>query len=127
MEKIIIHTDRAPKPKGPYSQAIKYGKLLFTSGQTALDPKTNQLVNGSIEIEARRVLDNIKEILEATKSSLKEVIKVTVYLKNMNDYQKFNEVYSLYFEDSKPARTCVEVSNLPMGAAVEIEVIAISH
>jgi len=127
MEKIMIHTDRAPRPIGPYSQAIKFGKFLFTSGQLAIDPTTNQLVNGSIEAQTRRVLDNIKEILEATKSSLKEVIKVTVFLKNMNDYQKFNEVYSLYFEDSKPARSCVEVSNLPLGAAVEIEVIAISH
>ncbi len=123
----MIHTDRAPRPIGPYSQAIKFGKFLFTSGQLAIDPTTNQLVNGSIEAQTRRVLDNIKEILEATKSSLKEVIKVTVFLKNMNDYQKFNEVYSLYFEDSKPARSCVEVSNLPLGAAVEIEVIAISH
>src|SRR3989338_3499188 len=127
MEKIMIHTDRAPRPIGPYSQAIKFGKFLFTSGQLAIDPATNQLMNGSIEAQTRRVLDNIKEILEATKSSLKEVIKVTVFLKNMNDFQKFNEVYSLYFEDSKPARSCVEVSNLPLGAAVEIEVIAISH
>ena len=127
MEKIMIHTDRAPRPIGPYSQAIKFGKFLFTSGQLAIDPATNQLMNGSIEAQTRRVLDNIKEILEATKSSLKEVIKVTVFLKNMNDFQKFNEVYSLYFEDSKPARSCVEVSNLPLGAAIEIEVIAISH
>ncbi len=127
MEKIIINTDRAPRPIGPYSQAIKYGKLLFTSGQIAIDPKTNTLVNGSIEIQTRRVLDNLKEILEATKCSLKEVIKVTVFLKTMSDFQKFNEVYSLYFEDSKPARSCVEVSNLPLGAAIEIEVIAISH
>ena len=123
----MIHTDRAPRPIGPYSQAIKFGKFLFTSGQLAIDPATNQLMNGSIEAQTRRVLDNIKEILEATKSSLKEVIKVTVFLKNMNDFQKFNEVYSLYFEDSKPARSCVEVSNLPLGAAIEIEVIAISH
>ena len=123
----MIHTDRAPRPIGPYSQAIKFGKFLFTSGQLAIDPATNQLMNGSIEAQTRRVLDNIKEILEATKSSLKEVIKVTVFLKNMNDFQKFNEVYSLYFEDSKPARSCVEVSNLPLGATIEIDVIAISH
>ena len=124
MEKITITTDKAPKAIGPYAQAIKFGNLVFTSGQIAIDPKTDGVVDGGIEMQARQVFDNIKEVLEAARSSLKDVLKVTVYLKDLSHFANMNEIFSLYFGANKPARSCVEVSRLPKDVLIEVDVIA---
>ena len=119
-----IYTEKAPKPIGAYSQAIKYNGFVFVSGQIAIDPRTNQFVNGSVEEQTKIVMENIKAILEEAGLDLSCVIKTTIYLKNIKDFPKVNEVYSRYFKEHKPARATVEVSNLPKDALVEIEVIA---
>ena len=119
-----IYTEKAPKPIGAYSQAIKYNGFVFVSGQIAIDPRTNQFVNGSVEEQTKIVMENIKAILEEAGLDLSCVIKTTIYLKNIEDFPKVNEVYSQYFNEHKPARATVEVSNLPKDALVEIEVIA---
>jgi 2-iminobutanoate/2-iminopropanoate deaminase len=124
MDKIIIETKRAPKAIGPYSQAIKVGNLVFTSGQIPIDAKTGEVVNGSIGIQTRKTLDNLKEILDASGSSLNDVIKVNVYLTDLKNFVEFNEIYSMYFPMNKPARTTVEVKGLPKGVSVEIDCIA---
>ncbi|BAA29948.1 137aa long hypothetical protein [Pyrococcus horikoshii OT3] len=122
--KEVIFTENAPKPIGPYSQAIKAGNFLFIAGQIPIDPKTGEIVKGDIKDQTRQVLENIKAILEAAGYSLNDVIKVTVYLKDMNDFAKMNEVYAEYFGESKPARVAVEVSRLPKDVLIEIEAIA---
>lgn len=122
--KEIIYTEKAPKPIGPYSQAVKIGNLIFVSGQIPLDPKSNNVVNGGIKEQTAQVLENIKAILEAAGSGLDKVLMSFVYLKNMNDFQGFNEVYSKYFKDNPPARVTVEVSKLPKDVLIEIAVIA---
>jgi 2-iminobutanoate/2-iminopropanoate deaminase len=122
--KEIIYTEKAPKPIGPYSQAVKIGNLIFVSGQIPLDPKSNNVVNGGIKEQTAQVLENIKAILEASGSGLNKVLMSFVYLKNMNDFQGFNEVYSMYFKDNPPARVTVEVSKLPKDVLIEIAVIA---
>lgn len=124
MSKKIIETDQAPKPIGPYSQAVQFGELLFTSGQIAIDPKTGELLNGTIEDQTNLVLENLKAVLLASGSSLDKVVKTTIFLKDMNDFSKVNEVYAKYFNDSKPARSTVEVSCLPKNVLVEIDCIA---
>ncbi len=124
MEKIIINTKNAPKAIGPYSQAIRVGNLLFTSGQIPIDPVTGELVNDNVKSATDQCLKNIGKILDEAKSSFEKVIKTTVFIKNMNDFPDVNEVYASYFKDKKPARSCVEVK-LPKDALVEIEVIAI--
>ena len=120
----MINTDNAPKAIGPYSQAVKYENFLFISGQIAIDPKTQEFINGTVEEQTKRVMENIKAILEEADMSFDNVIKTTIYLKDINDFQKVNEIYGSYFKEHKPARATVEVSNLPKGALVEIEVIA---
>ncbi len=120
----IIETDKAPKAIGPYSQAIKYESFVFISGQIAIDPETQEFIGGSIEKQTERVMENIKAILEEAGLNMNHVVKTTIYLKNINDFEKVNEVYGRYFTEHKPARATVEVSNLPKGALVEIEVIA---
>ncbi|MEZ0323188.1 MAG: RidA family protein [Hydrogenothermaceae bacterium] len=120
----IIHTDRAPQAIGPYSQAVKYGNLVFVSGQIAIDPQTNQFIGGDIKQQTIRVLENIKAILEQVGLNLNHVIKTTIYLKNLEDFQIVNEIYGQYFKEHKPARATVEVSRLPKDALIEIEVIA---
>ena len=122
--KEVIFTDKAPKPVGPYSQAIKAGDFLFIAGQIPLDPETGTLVEGSFQDKVRRVLENIKAIVEAGGGSLNDIVKVTVYLKDIDKYSEFNEVYSEYFKDSKPSRVVVGVSNLPKGVDLEVEAIA---
>lgn len=124
MNKEVIFTEKAPKAIGPYSQAQKVGDLLFTSGQIPLNPSTGELV---IEIKAatKQSLENIKAILEAAGTSLENVVKTVVYIKNMNDFGDVNEVYGEYFKENAPARSCVEVARLPKDALVEIEAIAI--
>ncbi|PKP62008.1 hypothetical protein CVT91_01075 [Candidatus Atribacteria bacterium HGW-Atribacteria-1] len=125
MKKEIIKTQKAPLAIGPYSQAIKVGDLLFISGQISIKPETNEFIDGEVEIQTEQVLENIKAILEAVDSSLEDVVKVTIYLRNMEDFALVNKVYSRYFENSLPARATVEVSNLPKNAKVEIDAIGI--
>jgi 2-iminobutanoate/2-iminopropanoate deaminase len=120
----MIYTDNAPKAIGPYSQAIKYENLVFISGQIAIDPKTQKFVDADIETQTKIVMENIKAILEEAGLNFNHVIKTTIYLKNLKDFEKVNKVYGEYFTEHKPARATVEVSNLPKGALIEIEVIA---
>ncbi|MCK9216367.1 MAG: RidA family protein [Firmicutes bacterium] len=122
--KEVISTTNAPGAIGPYSQGIKHGSLLFVSGQTPIDPKTGKLVEGDVTIQAKQCIENIKAILEAAGSSLENVLKSTVFIKDMNSFGKVNEVYGSYFTKNQPARSCVEVARLPMDVLVEIEVIA---
>ena len=124
MGKAIIATDRAPKAIGPYSQAVKTGNLVFTSGQLPLDPVSGELVTGDIKRAAQLCLENIKAILEAAGSSMDNVIKTTIFLKDMNDFAAVNEVYGAYFKEKQPARSCVQVARLPKDADVEMEAIA---
>ena len=125
IKKVIIKTQKAPSAIGPYSQAIEAGNLLFVSGQISIKPETNEFIDGEVEVQTEQVLENIKAILEAVDSSLEDVVKVTIYLRNMEDFILVNKVYSRYFENSLPARATVEVSNLPKNAKVEIDAIGI--
>jgi len=118
-----LYSDNAPKPIGPYSQAIEFNNLIFTSGQIALDQK-GQIVGDDIKSQTRQVLTNLKHILEENGSCLDCVIKTTIYLINIEDFASMNEVYSEFFLESKPARTTVEVSRLPKNAKIEIDIIA---
>ena len=122
--KKVISTTEAPQAIGPYSQAIEAGGFIFVSGQIPLIPTTGELVEGSVEVQTARVLENLKAILEAAGSSLEAVVKTTVYITNMDDFAKVNGIYGQYFQENPPARVCVEVSKLPKGALVEIDVIA---
>jgi 2-iminobutanoate/2-iminopropanoate deaminase len=121
-----VTTEDAPAAIGPYSQAIKANGFVFVSGQVALDPRTGQLVGEDVKAQTRRVLENIKAILEASGSSLDKVVKATVYLKDLNHFNQMNEIYGEYFKENPPARATVQVSRLPRDAAVEIEVIALA-
>jgi 2-iminobutanoate/2-iminopropanoate deaminase len=122
--KEIIHTERGPKPIGPYSQAIRANQFLFLSGQTPLDPKTGEMTGTGVRQQTERVLENIKGVLEAAGATLPQVVKTTVFLKDMNDFPAMNEVYGRYFAVAPPARSTVQVARLPKDALVEIEVIA---
>ena len=124
MEKKIIATTKAPAAIGPYSQAIKIDNFLYTSGQISLDAETMEMVTGSIEIETEKVLQNLEAILMKDGLNLNHVIKTTVYLSNLGDFSKMNQVYEKFFADNKPARACVQVAALPKGAKVEIDAIA---
>ncbi|MCR4719566.1 MAG: RidA family protein [Firmicutes bacterium] len=119
-----IQTENAPKAIGPYSQAIEVGNFIYTSGQIPIDPLTGNLAEGGIEVQTERVIKNLTAVLNAAGSSLDSIVKTTCFLKDINDFAKFNEIYAEYFT-GKPARSCVEVSALPKGALLEIEVIAI--
>jgi 2-iminobutanoate/2-iminopropanoate deaminase len=125
MPKQVIHTDKAPKAIGPYSQAIRTDTMIYTAGQTALDPATMELVAGGIEEQTRQVLNNLLSVLEAAGSSFEHVVKTTVFLKDMNDFSKMNAVYAEYFGDTPPARSTIAVAGLPKGGIVEIEVVAL--
>ena len=124
MEKKIIATTKAPAAIGPYSQAIKIGNFLYTSGQISLDAETMEMVTGSIEIETEKVLQNLEAILMKDGLNLTHVIKTTVYLSDLGDFSKMNQVYEKFFADNRPARACVQVAALPKGAKVEIDAIA---
>ncbi len=124
MEKQIINTNKAPGAVGPYSQAVKVGNLLFTSGQIPLDPATGKLVEGDIKKATERSLENIKALLEEAGTSFDKVVKTTVFVKDMGDFAAVNEIYAKYFTKDMPARSCVQVA-LPKDALVEIEVIAL--
>ena len=122
--KEIIATDKAPAAIGPYSQAVKVGNLLFTSGMIPIDPATNTLVEGGIEVQAERALMNVKALLEASGTSMDKVVKTVVFIKNMDDFAKVNEIYAKYFTKDFPARSCVEVARLPKDVLIEMEAIA---
>jgi 2-iminobutanoate/2-iminopropanoate deaminase len=122
--KEIIPTTKAPAPVGPYSAVVAYGDLIFVSGQGPVNPQTCALVSGTVQEEARQVLENIKNILEDVGSSLDNVLKVNAYLSDMENFFRFNEVYQEYFPSNPPARTCIQAGRLPFDIKVEIEVIA---
>lgn len=121
----VIFTEKAPKAIGPYSVAIRVGNLLFTAGQTGLDPATMELVPGGIQAETRQVLTNIRNVLEAAGTSLEQVVKTTVFLRDMADFTQMNAIYAEFFPQDQPARTTVQVAAVPRGGAVEIEAIAV--
>ena len=124
MIKRIIQTEQAPAAIGPYSQAIRIGDFLYTSGQIALDPESGNFLSGEIEDETEQTLKNISAILQAGGVNFENVIKTTVYLSDLNDFTRMNQVYEKYFSKNKPARACVQVAALPKGAKVEIDAIA---
>ena len=120
-----IHSDDAPKAIGPYSQAVKAGNVIYTSGQVSLDPKSGQLVTGDFAAQARRVFDNLAAVLRAGGADFRNVAKANVYLANLADFDTLNAIYAEYFGDHKPARTTVQVAGLPKKAALEIDLIAV--
>ncbi len=124
MQKKIIKTDKAPAAVGPYSQAVCANGFLFVSGQLPADPKTGELIRGDIVGATKTAMMNIQNVLQAAGSSWADVVKATIYLKNMDDFMQMNEVYASFFPDSPPARVCVAASRLPKDADIEIEVIA---
>jgi 2-iminobutanoate/2-iminopropanoate deaminase len=125
VDKRIIATERAPRAIGPYAQAIAAGRLLFLSGQVPLDPATGRLVRGTIQEEVARALDNLGGVLEAAGAGFDRVVKTTVFLTDLGDFEAMNEVYARVFGDSRPARSTVQVAGLPRGARVEIDAIAL--
>jgi 2-iminobutanoate/2-iminopropanoate deaminase len=127
MKKKVIQTEKAPKAIGPYSQAIQAGNLLFLSGQIPLDPVSGELVKGDIREQTRRVLENLKGVLESQHLGMDDVVKVTIFLKDMGNFSQVNEVYGTYFPSSPPARSTVEVARLPRDVDIEIEAIALTH
>ena len=125
MKKETVSTDKAPKAIGPYAQAIKAGEFVYTAGQIPIDPQSGNLIAGGIAEQTRQVLENLKAVLEAAGSSLDQVIKATVFLKNMADFTVLNEIYGEYLGAAKPARSTVAVAELPRGALVEIDFVAL--
>ncbi|MGI9861228.1 RidA family protein [Moorella naiadis] len=123
--KDVVTASKAPAAIGPYSQAIRAGNLIFTSGQIPLDPATGQVVSGGVAAQTEQVLANIKAILAAAGAGMEDVVKTTVYIKDMGDFNTVNEVYSRYFVQEPPARSCVEVARLPKDVLVEIEAVAV--
>lgn len=119
-----VQTDKAPAPVGPYSQALRAGPFLFLSGQVPLDPSTGLLISSTIEAETQRVLDNLRAVLQADGLDFAHVVKTTVYLTDLGDFAKMNEVYARAFGEARPARATVQVGALPKGARVEIEAVA---
>ncbi len=123
--KTTVSTNKAPGAIGPYSQAVIHDGVAYLSGQIPLDPVTNQLVGGDIAVQTERVLENLKALLEACGASLESVLKTTVYLKDMNDFPKMNEIYGRYFMRDGPARATVAVARLPRDVSIEIDAIAV--
>ena len=123
MGKKIISTDKAPSAIGPYSQAVEANRFVFASGQIAIDPSTGNICEG-IEAQAKQVLTNVKNLVEAAGLTLDDVVKTSVFIKDMNDFAKVNEIYATFFKKDCPARSCVEVSRLPKDVLIEVEVIA---
>ena len=124
MQNKSVNTNEAPEAIGPYSQAIRVGDFLYTSGQISLDPKTMEMITGNIELETEKVLQNIEAILSAEGLNFGHVIKTTVYLTDLSEFTRMNQVYEKFFSNTKPARACVQVAALPKGAKVEIDAIA---
>ncbi len=125
MKKKVIQTERAPKAIGPYSQAIQAGNFLFLSGQIPLDPKTGEFIKGDIRRQTQQVLENIKGVLESQELGMDSVVKVTIFLKDIGNFNEVNEVYATYFRSSPPARSTVGVAKLPKDADIEIEAVAL--
>jgi 2-iminobutanoate/2-iminopropanoate deaminase len=120
----VIHTQKAPQPVGPYSQAIVVDGWLFSAGQVGLDPRTGKLVEGGVKEQARRTMQNLQAVLAEAGASFADVIKTNIFLTRMDDFATVNEVYATWFEAAPPARSTVAVTQLPVGAAVEIDVVA---
>ncbi len=124
MGKKIISTEKAPSAIGPYSQGVRAGQWIYVSGQIPIDPATGEMVKGDIVEETHRVLKNAKAIIEASGASMSDVVKVTIYMADLNDFSVINKIYGQYFTSNPPARSCVEVSGLPKGAGLEMEMVA---
>lgn len=124
--KKIISTPDAPAALGPYSQAVRTGSTIYCAGQIPLDPKSGQIVSGGIDVQTRRVLDNITAVLRAEGLTFDNIVKTTIFLMDLGDFQAVNEIYGSYFKSAPPARSTVQVAGLPKGARVEIEVIAVA-
>jgi 2-iminobutanoate/2-iminopropanoate deaminase len=124
--KKIISTADAPAALGPYSQAVRVGSTMYCAGQIPLDPKSGEIVSGGIEVQTRRVLDNITAVLKAEGMTFANIVKTTIFLMDLGDFQKMNEIYGSYFTQAPPARSTVQVAGLPKGARIEIEVIAMA-
>ena len=122
--KTIISTPKAPAAIGPYSQAVLVNGMLFTSGVIPIDPEPNTLVEGDVTVQARQAIGNLKNLIEASGSSMDKVVKTTVFIKDMNDFGKINDIYKDFFTSDFPARSCVEVARLPKDVLIEIEAIA---
>lgn len=122
--KTIISTPKAPAAIGPYSQAVLVNGMLFTSGVIPIDPETNTLVEGDVTVQARQAIGNLKNLIEASGSSMDKIVKTTVFIKDMNDFGKINDIYKDFFTSDFPARSCVEVARLPKDVLIEIEAIA---
>lgn len=124
-EKICLHTEQAPAAIGPYSQAIRVGNVVYTSGQIALDPETGALVPGGIEAQAHRVFQNLKAVLASAGCTFENVVKTVVFLTDLADFAVVNEIYAAYFPAPCPARSCVQVAALPKGSKIEVELVAV--
>jgi 2-iminobutanoate/2-iminopropanoate deaminase len=127
LQKQVITSDKAPKAIGPYSPAIRIGDFVFTAGQIGIDPQTGAVVAGGIEVETRQVLFNLQHLLDEAGVSLENVVKTTVFLRDMNDFPRMNAIYEEFFAINPPARSTVQVAALPKGAAVEIEAVAVGR
>lgn len=125
--KQVIHTNEAPQAIGPYSQAIMAGNMLFVSGQIPVVPATGEVVSADVEAQTKQCLENLKAVLAAAGLTLEDVVKTTVFIKNMDDFGKINAVYGQYFQENCPARACVEVARLPKDVQVEMEAIAVKN
>ena len=121
----VVATDQAPAAVGPYSQAVRAGGLVFTAGQISIDPASGKLVGRDIQEQTRRVLQNLQAVLDAAGASMADVVKTTVFLKDMGDFQAMNEVYAQFFTENPPARSAVQVVALPLGVDIEIEAVAL--
>ncbi|MHA2248872.1 MAG: RidA family protein [Candidatus Kariarchaeaceae archaeon] len=121
--KEVIHTDKAPKAIGPYSQGIKVGNFLFTAGQIPLNPETNSLNNANIEDEVNQIMRNLSEVAKAAGATLENVVKTTIFVKDLSLFSKINEIYGKYFTENPPARSTVGISELPLGVNVEIDMV----
>ena len=124
MSRSIVHSDNAPKAIGPYSQAVRVGNTLYTSGQTPIDPATGKLVHGDISAQARQVFENLKAVLAAADASFENVVRVGIYLTDLGNFAAVNEVMKQYFREPYPARSTIGVASLPLGAQVEIDMVA---
>jgi 2-iminobutanoate/2-iminopropanoate deaminase len=125
IQREIITTKNAPAPVGPYSQAVRVGNFIYTAGQVGISPATGKLVEGGVEAQAQQVMQNLVSILEATGTSLTNVVKTTIFLTNLSDFAAVNKIYGGFFTAAPPARTTVQVTGLPLGALVEIEAVAV--
>ena len=123
----IIATEKAPGAIGPYSQAIEVNGMIYTSGMIPIDPSTGELVTGSVEAQAEQAISNLEALLAASGSSIEKAVKTVVFISNMDDFGKINEVYAKHFKEPYPARSCVQVARLPKDVAIEIEAVAVKN